>query len=505
MIESVISQTYVNWELCLVDGSYNQLEIRKDFLDLTIKDPRIKYKLLRKNVGDIKNIGIIMSTGDYLGVLNQNDLLHPSMLYYLMCVICDHSADFVYTDEISFTVTPDDASCPQFKPDFALDNLRAQNYICNFFIFSRELAKKVGMFRDEFGESQDYDMVLRLAENAERIIHIPEILYYRRVQDHLERPDTGANDAAKRAIAEHLERVGLEGTVRDSISPSIYKIHYKIHGNPLISIIIPNKDHIGDLSQCVNSIIKKSSYRNFEIIIVENNSVDLATFEFYEQLQETYAPIKVVTWSGSFNYSAINNFGFQYARGAHILLLNNDIEVISPDWLQEMLMFSQRPDVGAVGAKLYYPDDTIQHAGIILGLLTLAGHSHRHSHREDNGYMGRLKFAQNLSAVTAACMMIPRHVFEQMRGLDESFKVAFNDVDLCMRIRKANYLIVFTPYAELYHYESKSRGVEDTLEKQKRFLGEVRHFQKKWKYELAAGDPYYNPNLTLDREDFSLK
>ena len=253
------------------------------------------------------------------------------------------------------------------------------------------------------------------------------------------------------------------------------------------------------------SIIEGSTYSNYEIIIIENNSVKQETFKYYEYLESKYKFVRIIYWEGPFNYSAINNFGFQHSKGGYILLLNNDIQVITPNWIEEMLMFAQRKDMGAVGAKLYYPDGTIQHAGIGIGLLTLAGHYHKNFPHSSPGYMGRASYAQDVSAVTGACMLIPRHVYEEINGLDDSFAVAFNDVDFCMRIRKAGYLIVFTPYAELYHYESKSRGADDDPKKQRWFESEVFRFQKRWSKELADGDPYYNPNLTLDKEDFSLK
>ena len=374
--------------------------------------------------------------------------------------------------------------------------------------FSRGLLDRVGPFRSQFDGSQDYDLILRLTEVAEHIIHIPKVLYFWRAGDGSTAADVAAKPytvaAAKAALEAHLQRTGLEGIVEDSKLPTTYRIRYPIKGSPLISIIIPNKDHAADLKKCIGSILNLSTYRNFEIVIVENNSVEAETLAYYEELRQD-ENIRVIIWKDKFNFSAINNFGFQHTHGEYILLLNNDIEVITPDWLEEMLMFAQRVDVGAVGAMLYYPDDTIQHAGVILGIGGVAGHAHKNLRKGKPGYMGRASFAQNLSAVTAACMMIPRHVFIELNGFDETFAVAFNDVDLCMRIRRAGYLIVFTPYAELYHYESKSRGMENTAEKRKRFQSEVLRFMGKWKRELEAGDPYYNPNLTLGAEDFSLK
>ena len=512
MLDSLKKQTYANWELCLVDGSDGRHSYVKDIcMKAAESDSRIIYKILDENLGISENTNrcIEMSTGEYIGLLDHDDLLHPSALFEVMKAICDKNADFIYTDENTFSKTPKDAYCPHFKPDFAPDSLRSLNYICHFTVFSRALLEKAGKFRKEFDGSQDYDFVLRLTEKANCIVHIPRILYFWRAHKSSVALNVTAKPyaiiAAKKALAEHLKRMGLEAAVLDSVVPSTYKMQYAIKGNPLISILIPNKDHVHELRECIESIFTKSSYRNFEIVIIENNSKEAATFEYYKKLQTEHEHLRIVNWTGRFNFSAINNFGFKHAHGEYILLLNNDMEVITPDWLQEMLMFAQRADVGAVGAKLYYPDDTIQHAGVILGIGGVAGHSHKYFPREDLGYMGRLTYAQNLSAVTAACMMIPRHVYEEVQGLDESFEVAFNDVDFCIRIRKAGYLIVFTPYAELYHYESKSRGKEDTLEKQERFSGEVLRFQHRWENELEQGDPYYNLNLTLSSEDFLLR
>lgn len=512
MIRSVIDQTYADWELCMADGSDeahgNVERICRQYMR---KDLRIKYQRLEENLGISGNTNacLEMATGDYIGLFDHDDLLHPAALHEVMRAICEQDADFIYTDENTFHEKPEDAFCPHFKPDYAPDTLRSYNYICHFTVFSRELLDEVGNFRREFDGSQDYDMVLRLTEKASKIVHIPEILYFWRAHSGSTAGDISAKpytmDAARRALGEHLDRVGLVGEVEDSSIPSTYRIKYTISGCPKVSIVIPNMDHADTLRTCISSILEKTTYENFEIVIIENNSRKEETFAYYDELK-TDPRIQIVTCEGKFNYSAINNFGVrEAATGEYILLLNNDIEVITPDWLQEMLMFAQRPDVGAVGAMLYYPDDTIQHAGVVLGIGGVAGHAHKYFPRGDFGYMSRATIAQDLSVVTAACVMLPRTVWDEVGGLDETFEVAFNDVDLCMRIRKAGYLIVWTPYAELYHYESKSRGAEDTPEKKKRFEGEVRRFQARWKSELAAGDPYYNPNLTLVREDFSVK
>ncbi|MBE6975820.1 MAG: glycosyltransferase [Ruminococcaceae bacterium] len=512
MIRSVQNQTYANWELCLADGSDQQhRDVEKICAQYCKKDSRIIYKKLEKNMGISGNTNacIEMSTGEYIALFDHDDLLHPAALYEMMTAVCEQDADMIYTDENTFHHTPEDAFFPHYKPDYAPDTLRSYNYICHFTAFSRELLEKAGGgFRSEFDGSQDYDLILRLTEQAKNVVHIPKILYYWRSHANSVASDISAKPytmiAAKKALTEHLERVGLKGEVLDSTIPSTYRIRYEIEGEPLISILIPNKDHIDDLKKCIDSIVSVSTYQNWEIIIIENNSTENRTFAYYDEIQKDQR-IHVVTWAGEFNYSAINNFGAQSAQGDYLLLLNNDVEVLTPDWLEQMLMFAQRKDVGAVGAMLYYPDDTVQHAGVILGIGGVAGHAHKCFPRKSYGYVSRMTIAQNYSCVTAACVLIRREIWTAINGLDESFKVAFNDVDMCMRIRKAGYLVVWTPYAELYHYESKSRGLEDTIEKQRRFQGEVERFMDRWHKELAAGDPYYNPNLSLEREDFSLK
>lgn len=512
MIASVQTQTYSNWELCLADGSDDaHAYVGQIVKELAEKDPRIRYEKLKANMGISGNTNacIDMARGDYISLFDHDDLLHPAALYDTMKAICQKNADFIYTDETTFMKTPADAYNPHFKPDYAPDTLRANNYICHFTTFKASLLDTVGKFRPECDGSQDFDMVLRLTEKAKNIVHIPKILYYWRSHPQSVAAGIGAKpyviEAAKKAISDHMERVGLKGEVLDSVVPSMYRLKYQIDGEPLVSILIPNYEHKAELKTCLESIYSQSTYRNFEVIVIENNSKSQEIFDYYEEIQKKWANLKVVTWDGHFNFSAINNYGAQFASGSHLLLLNNDTEVISPGWIQEMLMYSQRNDVGAVGAKLYYPDDTIQHAGLGIGLLTLAGHLHRNFDRWHTGYMGRLVYAQNLSGVTAACVMVSRDVWDQIGGLDETFEVAFNDVDLCMRIRKAGYLIIWTPFAELYHYESKSRGTDEAPEARARFVGEVQRFQARWAKELAAGDPYYNPNLTLEKEDFSFR
>ena len=514
MINSCIAQTYSNWELCMADGSDEEHNYVEEVVKkYQARDSRIKYKRLEKNEGISENTNkcLEMADGDYIALFDHDDILDPSALYEYMHAICEQDAEFIYCDEDRFENDLTKAFGPYYKSDFAIDSLRGNNYITHFTVFKKSLLEKVGGFRKECDGSQDHDMVLRLVEQTNKVVHIPKILYHWRVSPNSVASDISAKPyaikAGIKAVQDHLDRIGLAGKVESTPScPTMYRIRYEIEGNPLISILIPTKDHIDDLSKCISSIIKKSTYTNYEIIVIENNSTERETFEYYESLK-SYKNIRVVNFAtnGKFNFSAINNYGAKMASGDHLLFLNNDTEVITENWLEEMLMYSQRPDVGAVGAKLYYPDDTIQHAGVIVGIGGVAGHGHKNWTRPSDGYFGKLQMAQNYSAVTGACIMMRKDVFEEVGGLDEEFAVAYNDIDLCLRIRKAGYLIVWTPFAELYHYESKSRGYEDTPEKKARHDREAGLLRERWKLEIEKGDPYYNPNLTLDREDYSVK
>ena len=515
MIDSVQYQTYGNWELCLADGSDDKhQDVGKIVAEYMEKDPRIKYQKIEKNLGISGNTNICfgMATGDYIGLFDHDDILHPSVLFESMKKICDEGADYVYCDEATFQ-SPDinDLIVLHFKPDYSKDNLRANNYICHFSVFAKELLQSTELFRSAYDGSQDHDMILRLTHNAKKICHIPKILYYWRSHPQSVAADINAKtyaiDAAKRAVHDHiLDTEGIEVQVESTRAfPTIFEIKYPIKGEPKISIIIPNKDHVKDLRRCVDSVLNESTYKNYEIIIVENNSEEQSIFDYYKELEKN-EKVRIVTYEGTFNYSKINNFAVQSATGEYLLFLNNDTEVITAEWMENMLMYAQREDVAAVGAKLYYGDNTIQHAGIVLGLGAhrAAGHTHYKAPHEHLGYMGRLCYAQDVSAVTAACLLVKKVLFDEVGGFDESFTVAFNDVDLCMKFRELGYLNIFTPFAEMYHYESKTRGLEEG-EKLRRFEREVAAFRAKWKAHLDAGDPYYNPNFTLDAADYSLK
>lgn len=516
MIESVQAQTYQNWELCLADGSDDAHayvgEICREYAK---KDRRIVYKKLEKNGGIAENTNrcLEMATGEYVAPFDHDDLLHPCVLYEYVKVINEKDADYIYCDEATFkNGDVNQMITMHFKPDYAIDNLRANNYICHFSMFDKKLLEGTELYRTKFDGSQDHDMILRLTDKARNVVHVPKLLYYWR--QHAGSVSSGVEakpyvvESARGAVADHLRRHGFSNFKITSTRAfeTIFKITYEIIGEPKISIIIPNKDHVEDLRRCITSIIEKSTYDNYEIIVVENNSETREIFAYYEELANNPA-VKIITYKGDFNYSAINNLGVSEASGEYVLLLNNDIQIITVNWMEELLMYAQRPDVGAVGAKLYYPDKTIQHAGVVIGLGAhrTAGHVHYRQKRENLGYMGRLCYAQNMSAVTGACLLVKKALYEEAGGLDESFTVSLNDVDFCLKLRRLGYLNVFTPFAEAYHYESASRGSDMTGEAAARYNDESARFREKWKAELEAGDPYYNPNFSLDKSDFSLR
>lgn len=517
MIGSVIAQTYENWELCLADGSdHDHDEVQTRCLEYASKDKRIIYKRLEKNEGIAGNTNRCyeMATGEYIGLFDHDDILHPSALYEYVKVINEQGADYIYCDETTFKGDSiDNMITLHFKPDFAPDNLRANNYICHFSVFSRELLEGTELFRSGFDGSQDHDMILRLTANAKKIVHVPKLLYYWRSHKASVASDISAKPyaiaAAKGAVADHLTRSGFKNFEIKSTRAfdTIFEIKYEICSEDKISILIPNKDHIDDLRRCIDSIRERTTYDNYEIIVIENNSEQQETFAYYKTIEEQ-ENITVVTYKGEFNYSKINNFGAKYATGKYLLLLNNDTQVITMNWLEAMLMYAQRSDVGAVGAKLYYGDRTIQHAGVVIGLGAhrTAGHTHYKINYDNLGYMGKLCYAQNVSAVTGACLMVKKSLYDELGGLDEDFRVALNDVDFCLRLREKGYLNVFTPFAELYHFESASRGIDVVDEaKAKRYEEESALFRDRWKELLEKGDPYYNPNFSLDHSDYSLR
>lgn len=511
MIESVLAQTYPHWELCIADGSQDGGECQRVVEEYAGKDGRIRYQMLEKNLGisGNTNAAMQMAKGEFLALFDHDDLLAENALYEVaLAVERQPEADVIYTDEDKVTSDLKEYFQPHFKPDFAPDLLCSNNYICHLLTVRTQLAKQVGGMRQEFDGAQDHDFIFRCTEQARRVVHIPKILYHWRIH----KGSTADNpmgkqyavQAGKRAVEAHLKRMELSGTVEPLKDLGFYRVTYQVQGSPLISIVIPNKDEKEMLERCLDSIRTLSTYENYEILIVENNSVTEEIRDYYKSL-EKQTNIRVIEWDRPFNYSAINNFGISQARGDYIICLNNDITVISPDWMQKLLANCQRPQVGVTGARLYFPDNTIQHAGIALGIGGVAGSLFVGMDRRRTGYMHKAVIQQNLSAVTAACMMFRKEIWEKAGGFTEELAVAFNDVDLCLKIRELGYLVVYNPDVEMYHYESRTRGPEDTEEKRRRFQREIEYMRTHWIKYLKGGDPYYNCNLSLKQWDYSIK
>ena len=513
MLDSIVAQTYENWELCLADGSPDGQDVFGTVKKYMDADPRIRYEKLGKNEGisGNTNAAMAMASGDFIVLADHDDAMTEDALYECAKAIKEHpECQVIYSDEDKMDMDGGALFDPHFKPDFNPDLLTSVNYICHQFVVKKELVDKVGGLRKEFDGAQDYDFIFRCTEAAQGVWHIPKVLYHWRCHQ----DSTASNpksklyafEAGARAIMEHYRRVGIEAEkVEKGVDYGIYHTTFKIMGNPKVSIIIPNKDHHPDLDLCMRAILTRGTYKNVEFVVVENNSVKKETFEYYEAVQKEFPQVRVVTWEKGFNFSAINNFGVEYATGEYLLFLNNDTELVAENFIEEMLGFCQRDDVGAVGARLLYQDDTIQHAGVVVGFGGIAGHTFIGLHKAENSYFHRAMCAQDYSAVTAACMMSKKTVFQQVGGFSEDLAVAFNDIDYCMKVRSLGKLVVYAPYALLYHYESKSRGLEDTPEKVARFNREVARFAKKWPDILRDGDPYYNPNLTLRKSNFALR
>ena len=534
LVKCMIDQTYPNWELCLADGSPKQNENLKKYIE---QDERIKYKFLGENKGIAgnTNAAIEMATGEYIALLDHDDILADYALYEVVYALNKFpNSEFLYSDEDKIDEN-DNRYDAYFKPDFAPDTLRCQNYICHFSIFRKDLMDKLQGFRADYDGAQDYDIFLRMSETAkpENITHIPKILYHWRVHSEStaklnSNAKNYAFEAGKKAIEDHLKRVGLEGTVSEGCIEGIYRVDYKVIGNPKVSIVIPNKDGKDILKVCIDSVLEKTTYSNYEIIVVENNSTSEEIYEYYKEIIKN-EKVRVVNYNTGkeilndeecsleftnknrrevkpgFNYSAIINFGVRNAKGEYSIQLNNDTELITPNWLELMVGFCQREDVGAVGVKLYFPDETIQHAGIIVGIGGIAGNRFKSIPKDGHGYFAKESMIENLSSVTGACLMAKTRIYEEVDWMDETLAVAFNDVDFCLKIREKGYLVVFNPFVEFWHYESKTRGQEDSPEKIKRFQGEICRFEQKWGEILDSGDPYYNVNLSLDTEVYHMK
>ena len=513
MLDSIVNQTYSKWEVCIADGSprgESRERLIKRYAD---RDTRFKYVTLGENKGisGNTNAAMDMAQGDFLVLADHDDTLTPDALFECVKAMNeDPLYDVIYSDEDKLDMDGQALFDPHFKPDFNPDLLTSVNYICHLFVVNRNLVEVIGGFRQEFDGAQDYDFIFRCTEQARKVHHIPKVLYHWRchMNSTASNPESKmyAFEAGARAIKAHYDRMGIAvDSVEKGVDYGIYHTRFHLDEEPLVSVIIPNKDHRADLDLCLTSLLDKGTYRNLEVIVVENNSTEPETFDYYEELQEKRKNVRVVTWKREFNFSAINNYGVTFAHGEYLLFLNNDVEVIEPDVIREMLGYARRDDVGIVGARLLYQDDTIQHAGVVIGFGGIAGHTFIGLHQAENSYFHRAMCAQDYSAVTAACMMSKRSLFDQVGGFREELAVAFNDIDYCLKIRSLGKKVVYNPYALLYHYESKSRGLEDTPEKVERFNREVARFIGYWPEIVINGDPYYNPNLTLRKSNFALR
>ncbi len=510
-IDSVRHQIYPHWQLCIADDCSTNPEIRAILEAYAASDSRIQviYRPKNGHISEASNSALALAQGEWAALLDQDDLLSEDALFYLArTIIRQPAAQMIYSDEDK--IKGDGVRFdPSFKPDWNPDLFRAQNIFSHLGVYRVGRVRQLGGFRKGYEGAQDHDLALRYFEGLppEAICHIPRVLYHWR--SHADSTaqkgsnKTYASDAGQNALQDHLARTGIAGDV-EIITDGVYRIHYHLPANPpLVSLIIPTRNAVDLVRQCVSSILEKTTYPNYEIIIVDNNSDDEAALLYFRDIQN-HKNVRVLRDEQPFNYSAINNNAVHHAKGDLVGLINNDIEVISRAWLDEMVGLALQPGVGAVGARLLYPDGRLQHGGVLLGLGGVAGHAHKLIKRKSNGYMKRAILTQSFSAVTAACLIVKKSIYEEVGGLDEqNLKVAFNDVDFCLKVRAAGYRNIWTPYAELYHHESATRGTENTPEKQQRFLSEIEFMKQQWG-GLLGQDPAYNPNLTRDREDFSL-
>ena len=550
LIESVVNQTYDNFELCLSDGSDTFDEDRKKIIEIIKDNKKIKYIKLEKNSGisSNTNAAIELASGDYIGFLDHDDLLSRDCLFEVVKCINEKHPDFIYSDEDKIDENGQRFD-PYFKPDYSPETLECNNYITHFSVVSKELIDKVGVLNSEFDGAQDFDFVLRVAENTFKIAHISKVLYHWRVTSNSTAKVADnkpyAYEAGVRVIEAHLKRTGKSGKVSyGNDVPGIYKIEYEVKDNPKVSIVIPSKDNIKLLSAAIKSILKYTTYQNYEIVIIENNSVKKETFDYYDEIVKN-PKVKVFNYNnktmqdadwedsienieqldseeigqllednlkneekneGEFNYSALINFAVKLVDSDYIVQLNNDTKLITPNWLELMLGYMcQNPEVGAIGARLYYDDKTIQHAGIIVGLGGFAGNMLVNLPYGTHAYYGREAATRNVMAVTGACLFTSKEMYNKVGYMDEkNFKIALNDVDFCLKIYEQGYRIVYNPYVELWHYESKTRGYEYSKEQEERFEKEVNAFKKKWGKYLNKHDPYYNKNLSLNSCNYEI-
>ncbi len=511
IIQNMKAQTYSNWELCLADGSETK---EPEIEELTKLDERIQYRYLNQNLGIAKNTNaaIELATGEYIGLLDHDDLLAEFAIYEVVKCINEHpEAKLIYSDEDKFSSSLEDRYSPHFKPDFAIDTLRSSNYICHFTVIKSTLMKEIGGFHEGYDGAQDYDLFLRIAEHTDKVVHIPKILYHWRVHPgSTAAAVTGdakpyAYEAGKKVLEDHLKRMNLQGTVEHGKYLGTYKITYTVKDKDKVSILIPNKDHVEDLKLCIDTVLRLTTYPNYEIVVIENNSQKKATFDYYKKI-EKQDKIKIIYYPGKeYNYSKIINYGVKQVDGTYILQLNNDTELLTPNWLEQFVGLAQRQDVGIVGAKLYYPDKTIQHAGIIIGINGTAGHILRNLPQNKKAYFFRESIIQNFSAVTGACLFSKKAIYEEVGYMNEKYEVALNDVDFCLKVCEKGYQVIWTPYIELNHFESKSRGYETTKEQIERYQNETKLFKTDWNNLLEKGDPFFNINFRTDIEDYRIK
>lgn len=507
-IESVLAQVYPYWELCLADDASTEPHVRCVLEEFVARDHRIKvvFRTSNGHISKAMNSALDLATGEFIGLLDHDDLLTPEALFEVAVLLNRHrDADMIYSDEDKI----DDSGTlrdPFFKPGWCPESFMSRMYTCHFGVYRRTLVEEVGRFRPEFDGSQDYDFVLRLSERTSRIHHIPRVLYHWRIHPASSASESASKPyaavAAVRALNEALGRRGEPGEARE-IAPGTYLVRYRIQEHRRVSIIIPTRDHGDDVDRCLESIFSKATYPDFEVMLLDNGSSEVASLAIFEKWASREPRLRIVKYDAPFNFSGINNYAATQATGAYLLFLNNDTEVVSVDWLEAMVEQAQRAPIGAVGALLLYPDSTVQHAGVIIGLGGVAGHSHKRYPADSPGYYYTLKAVNNYSAVTAACLMVRRDVFEQVGGFDQELAIAFNDVDFCLKVQAAGYRNVYLPHVVLYHFESKSRGDETSPEKAARFQREINTMTTRWRTDDTA-DPCYSPNLTLDREDFSI-
>lgn len=506
-LSALQQQTYLKWEACLALAESEEQVVER----AAKQDPRIRLIPVERTSDWAlqANTAAGAASGGHLALLDPEDMLPPYALYEVAAAIqANPRAEIFYADEDQITRNGRRRFAPHFKPDFSPDTLRSFNYIRRLSAVRRELWERLGGLRPGFGGQCEYDFILRATENAGQIVHIPKILRHRRAPLRLDGEEAGAS--VSRALQEHLRRMGSNAEIRKGLTAGTYQVVYPVVGDPLVSVIIPTRDHLGELRTCLEGLLTKTDYRRLEILLLENHSTAPEVFRYYDEVRRNHDRVKILEWKAPFNYSAINNWAVRQARGEVLLFMNNDMEVIHGDWLTQLLGQALRPDVGAVGAKLLLADGSIQHAGIVYGTLPdgqgFAGHVCAFADGRQPGNFGRLQTVQNVSAVTGACLMLRKTVFAEAGGFDEAFPIAYGDLDLCLQIRRLGYAIIWTPFAALYHLESRTRGSDSqNSDARRRSLGELQRLKEKWQDTLMRGDPYYNPHLRLEQCDYSVR